>query len=213
METGYASQPVDAVQVQVAKKKRASHRAWLMRISLLVICYLLVLLYTIRWTRDAFGYTWDFSIYYNKALAAQVGQSPYFPYFVSTSFLYHPAVLSLLSLFTIVSQPLAYLIWTAASLVAYAVSAVLIFRLYAGDHQLPREKLIFVIALLVGFGPLWEATHLGQINAFVTLFLALSLYFSERDPPVRSGVCLGLAILLKLSTAIFILYFLVLRRY
>src|SRR5258707_10813707 len=113
METGYASQPVDAVQVQVAKKKRASHRAWLMRVSLLVICYLLVLLYTIRWTRDAFGYTWDFSIYYNKALAAQAGQSPYLPYFVSTSFLYPPPVLSFLSLFTLIGQGPGYIIWTA----------------------------------------------------------------------------------------------------
>lgn len=212
METGYAAQ-VEAAQIHAAEQGRASHRAWLIRISLLIICYLLLLLYTVRWTRDAFGYTWDFSIYYNKTLAAQAGQSPYFPYFVSTSFLYHPAVLSFLSLFTLISEPTAYYIWTAASLAAYAVSAGLIFRLYAGDHQLPREKIIFVIVLLAGFGPLWEATHLGQINAFVTLCLALSLYFSERERPVLSGLCLGLAIVLKLSPATFILYFLVLRRY
>jgi len=67
--------------------------------------------------------------------------------------------------------------------------------------------------LLAAFRPLWEATHLGQINAFVTLCLVLSLYFSERERPVGSGACLGLAILLKLSPVIFVLYFMVLRRY
>ena len=60
---------------------------------------------------------------------------------------------------------------TAASLAAYAFSAALIFRLYAADRPHLRKNIIFIIALLAGFGPLWEATHLGQINAFVVLCL------------------------------------------
>jgi len=73
--------------------------------------------------------------------------------------------------------------------------------------------LLLTIGLLVFFGPFVETVYIGQINAFVVLFLYLSLLLAEDGKSALGGLMLALAIVLKTSPVLFIGYFLATRRY
>jgi alpha-1,2-mannosyltransferase len=63
------------------------------------------------------------------------------------------------------------------------------------------------------FGPFLETIFVGQINTFALLFLYASLFFAERDQDSLAGCSLGLAVIFKTSPLIFIIYFILLKRY
>ena len=100
------------------------------RLGIFVLSYLLIGIYNSVWTHYRFEYAWDFAIYYQKANAAQAGQSAYFPYLIGTNFLYYPSTLTLLTTFTWLNEQAALVAWLAASVIVYCVSVYLLFRMY-----------------------------------------------------------------------------------
>lgn len=162
----------------------------------------------------------DFRIYWDAYWDASAGGNPYLPYEIGLSFVYHPSALTLVSAFSWHGIPwLASVTWMVASAAAWAVSVLVSLRLlgssFCGCREPRRNRWTkaLVVALLVGFAPLWETLHLGQINAFVVLSLVLCFYFFDRDSPILSGILLGFAIVLKTSPVILVPFFLAVRRY
>ena len=72
---------------------------------------------------------------------------------------------------------------------------------------------ILLLATFMLFGPFLETIALGQVNALALFLILASLLLSELDRQVLAGISLGTAILLKTSPALFIVYFLLIRRY
>lgn len=161
----------------------------------------------------------DFFIYYNAYANALSGGNPYLPYHIGESFVNHPFVLSIVSLFAWHQDKIsALLLWMGASLVCLFVVIKCILDLaqtYLKKDVITNQKVLFStgLAILIGFGPFLETMHTGQINIFALLSILLMYYYAESNQPVLSGIFLSLAIALKTSPVIFVLYFLSLRNY
>jgi len=163
----------------------------------------------------------DFHIYYNAYIKAVSGENPYFPYDIGNSFVNHPFVLTFLSLFSWHKEKfLATFFWVITSALAWVFVIWLVFHLvWAGiaDYTVKdvnlNQYLGWALATFLGFAPFWETIHIGQINIFVILFLCLMFYFFEQDKSVLSGFFLALAIALKTSPVIFVIYYIFLRKY
>ncbi|MDY0018799.1 MAG: glycosyltransferase family 87 protein [Anaerolineae bacterium] len=164
----------------------------------------------------------DFRIYYQAYMDAQAGDNPYLPYDIGTSYVYHPFALTFLSLFSPGdnNQVTALRFWITAGVVAWIGVVWLVVRLLRSDFWgkdtpfvADSRMLGGCVLLFLGFGPLWETLHTGQINTFVVVFLYLSFYLAEKRHEEAAGLFLALAIVLKTSPLIFIAYFFVFRRY
>jgi len=163
----------------------------------------------------------DFRIYYAAYMKANAGSDPYLPYDIGSSFVYHPFALTFVSFFAWHKDYfVASLVWIATSAAAWALSVFLALRLTESKYLTrsslfsnPKSATRLIALVFLGFAPFWEALHIGQVNAFVVVFLCLSLYFAENDKSIASGFSLALATLLKTSPLVFIFYFLVLSRF
>jgi hypothetical protein len=56
------------------------------------------------------------------------------------------------------------------------------------------------------FVPTAYSFYVGQVNAFVLLLLALCYHFLERRSEFAAGICLGIAILLKVAPVVLVFY-------
>ena len=178
----------------------------------LVLIALALAIYAEVWLGVIHPHGWadDFNIYYTALESAQAGHSPYFPYIIGISFVYHPFALTLVSLFGLLGRFPASILWAALNVVGYALSLWMSLKL-VGD--VPEERRWLIIALFAIFAPMWEMLHIGQINGIVLACLIGSLYLSEQDRPILAGIVLALAIVLKSSPLVFVLWFLAVRRW
>jgi len=164
----------------------------------------------------------DFGIYYQAYLRARAGENPYVPYKIGLSFIYHPFALTWTSLFDWNGVRLAAILWMAAGTLAWIGSLLVSLRLLArqgaelGQPPMPRAWTWLAALLLLAFAPMGESIHVGQINGFVVLCLVLTYYGSEREGlgwEIVASVALGLAVVLKTSPIVLMLYMAALRRY
>ena len=163
----------------------------------------------------------DFKIYYGAYLKALAGDNPYEPYGIGSGFIYHPAALTFVGLFSgSGDQWVSTYLWITISLLAWGVSIWLAMRLarsaWTTECKIPGMALVrpwLVVAIFLNFAPFWETLHIGQINTFVLVCLLLSLHFAQNDKPVPSGIALAFAIVLKTSPFILLAYFAVMRKF
>ncbi len=188
-------------------------------VALYGVAYLGGTLFCLKWLRTITSHPLgeDLRIYYDAFLKARAGVDPYTPYSIGHSFVYHPFALAFVGLFSWHERwDLAYLAWSCATVAAWVAALLVVLRLVGraqGQAVLPRGLLLLTTGLLVFFGPFVETVYIGQINAFVVLFLYLSLLLAENGKNALAGLMLALAITLKTSPLLFIGYFLVTRRY
>ena len=103
---------------------------------------------------------------------------------------------------------LARVLWDLASIAALAYSCVLILKL--GGYQPSRLMVAGVTAAAIALDPVYETLFLGQINL---ILLALILTDIWRVAHGRAaGIGVGIAAAIKLTPAIFILFFLLAGR-
>lgn len=162
----------------------------------------------------------DFYIYYEALGKAQARQNPYQPLEIGVSFLYHPFALTFLSLFAPFEYRTALTLWLFLGVVAWGISFYVLMKLTrqaaseARQDLLQQRWFIVVVGLVFfSFAPFWENLHVSQINTFVILALVLSFYFSETNHLNWAGVWLAIAVALKTSPIILLLYFATVRKY
>jgi len=160
----------------------------------------------------------DFKIYYEAYLEAVEGGNPYEPYDVGDSFIYHPFALTLVSLFAWPDNTFSAALrgWVAGSLIAWIVAIGLTLRVLArhrASEKLSPAHKVWGSFLFLAFAPFWETLQIGQINAFVVLALCAVFDFAERGRQYAAGCALALALVLKSSPVVLLLYFVVNRHY
>lgn len=186
-------------------------------LMLVIIAYLALAAYSYYWFAVIANYSpgADFKIYWLAYLNAIDNDSPYWPYEIGRTFLYHPFALSFMSPLSMLQKYRTIgMTWIFLSMLAFA-GAVYVTLQIAKDFFPGRKNFkiagvnpvfITIIAVLA-FVPMWETFLFGQINAFVYLFIVLSLKDHLEDRPWRSGLWLAFAILLKTSPIIMLGYF------
>lgn len=178
-----------------------------------------------RWLADpGKARMFDFSSFYMAAQAASQGADIYDTAALNESaagqglrvyvfpYVYPPFL-------AFVLQPLGNLAIDAARLVWLCINlaAIPLIVLLAGLTATKRaaagspggDLALLLSAALVFVLPFYDNIDMGQVNLLVLLFLSLSLFLFSRERDWASGAMLGVAVMIKVSPAVLLLYFLV----
>lgn len=151
----------------------------------------------------------DFSYYLHAYQLAVHGGDPYQIRAIGTGFLYPPPALLLVGVFA----PLPGNILRAA---AYIGSNLLLLgmmlRGVARYYCCSFRRVWWWVLLAFLFAPLLELLYIGQINLITAFGIFLLFYYEERLPFI-AGFGLSLAICLKVTPFIFVIYLLTQRRW
>lgn len=159
----------------------------------------------------------DLAIYLRAAGRFFDGTAIYIPEDGLMPYKYAPATTWLFLPLTVLPFQLASLVWNLGSIAALGFAAVWIGK---GRDSSPEPngrgleefwpKFLATLALIQ---PIYFLFFYGQVNGVLLLLLMLSARAAERDKPVLSGACFALAVMFKPPTLIFVLFFLLRRRY
>ena len=105
----------------------------------------------------------------------------------------------------------ARVLWDLVSVGALAYSCVLILKL-AGARP-SRVMVAGVVAAAMALDPVWETLFLGQINLILLALILTDIWLVSRGSSrMAVGAGVGIAAAIKLTPAIFIVFFLLARR-
>jgi len=154
-----------------------------------------------------YGKLFDFGYYLRAVGNLFSGINPYF----AENFVYPPPVLFLFIPFYQLSFFWSQILWTLLSLICLIVAIKYSFK---SLYWKPTKKQFLLIVPLVFLSfPVKWTFGLGQINHLVLLFLVLTYYFCQNKKDFWSGVCLGIAAILKLTPLFLLFYFLIKRKF
>jgi hypothetical protein len=152
---------------------------------------------------------WDFDIYWSAGKSVAAGGSAYAAtlalgadqWGVGRTYVYPPFLAHVMAPLTALPEAVGFAIFTAAGVAA----VLLAFRLL---DEVPTARRVPRIAL--GLGALWITVFVGQVNLFVLAGLVL-VVGSRNDRLAGAG--LALAVLLRVTPAVFVLVLLAQRRW
>ncbi len=125
----------------------------------------------------------------------------------------NPPLLSLLvAPFALLSYGQALWLWNLLSLACAIITIVIVINtLYP-----QKDNLLLILATMAAcFSvlPFYSNIGLGELGLFITLFLVLGWRLARQDKQISAGMVLGFALSLKLFVGMFLIYFLVQKRW
>ena len=195
-----------------------------MVLGLVVAAYVLVCL-----SLSDQGYTADFAKFFASAQSIRAGESLYKPlrfddFYPAQAYAgvapeakvhpnLNPPLLALLVVpLTFAGLARAYAIWTALSLVAGLCACALLWRGLRPPGQNSSGLLWLWLAFLVYF-PTYTAVTMGQVTAGLFLLLAGAWLAARSGRDRLAGALLGVAVSVKVFTALLVVYFALQRRW
>ncbi len=100
--------------------------------------------------------------------------------------------------------------WDLLSVAALAYSCVLVLKL--AGYRPSRIVVAGVVAAAVALDPVWQTLFLGQINLILLALILTDIWRVSRGSSGVTGIGVGIAAAIKLTPAIFIVFFLLARR-
>ena len=105
----------------------------------------------------------------------------------------------------------ARVLWDLASMAALAYSCVIIGKL--AGYRPSRIMVAGVVAAAVALDPVWETLFLGQVNLILLALILTDIWLVSRGSSrLAVGAGVGIAAAIKLTPAIFIVFFLLAGR-
>ena len=151
----------------------------------------------------------DFNFYERALIAARSGQDPYAERLIGPAFLYPPPALLVVEVLSVLPPALLRALGFGLINVALVIVMVVgVARLYGYS---PRA-VWWWFPLALGFAPFYEVLHVGQIN-IVTKFGIFLMFWAELTQPFVAGLGLGLAIITKVTPAVFLGYLLINKKF
>jgi alpha-1,2-mannosyltransferase len=164
------------------------------------------------------AYSNDFNVYYHAAREVIAGRDPYQHSLGDwTPYIYPPLLAELIVPLAILPLPVAAYVWfliSAASIVAAAWMSASLASGRSGlddaEEQL-NEPASLRAAIAAGAAVLvlrfvLDTFNQGQVNAVVTALAVAHIYLYARKRKALSAVALGIAVSIKLTPALFLLY-------
>ena len=151
----------------------------------------------------------DFTIFWKAAEAFREGSFTYSLRFKARSFdgqsyilpyLYPPTLLALIAPLSLLAMEIARIIWVVLNFIAIGATTYLLLR---ATKRLPSWAIIGLVAC---YQPLSQAVMLGQIDAFILLFLTIAI-FRERLhlPQLSQPTLIALSAALKVTPGFLVL--------
>jgi Glycosyltransferase family 87 len=150
----------------------------------------------------------DFSVYMWGGRAVTHDTRLYLVQGLGHWFTYSPFAAMVFTPISVLPLALARVLWDLASVAALAVSCVLTLKL-AGRETSRATVALFVAGALL-LEPVYQTLFLGQINLILLALILTDVWRVSRGRPAGIGV--GIAAAIKLTPAIFIVFFLLTRR-
>lgn len=149
----------------------------------------------------------DFSVYYHAGETVMKSHNPYtVTYGNNILFNYPPSSLLIFIPFAFFYQQQSEIIFTALSIICILLSGFLMTGGY--PYKLNRALRLVILATLMQNFPTKFTLTLGQINLIVLLFIILAWVLDQNRKPVLSGICFGIAAMVKLTPLILGIYYL-----
>ena len=154
----------------------------------------------------------DFSVYYHAAREVISGRDPYQKSLGDwTPYIYPPLLAELISPLALLPLPIAAYLWFLISAFSVVAAALMSARLATGDSEgvEPTEASVRAIAacsvvLVIRF--VLDTFDLGQVNGVVAALAVAHVYLYARDRRVLSALAIALAVSIKLTPAVLLLY-------
>jgi alpha-1,2-mannosyltransferase len=160
-------------------------------------------------------YSSDFNVYYHAAREIIDGRDPYASSLSDwTPYIYPPLLAELLVPLVLLPLPIAAYIWFLINAVSIVLAAFLSVTLLSTDTRSvasPREtdlwkEVISVGAVLLVFRFVLDTFVLGQVNALVVALAVAHIYLYHRERRFISAIVLAIAISIKLTPALLVVY-------
>ncbi|TET33327.1 MAG: DUF2029 domain-containing protein [Planctomycetota bacterium] len=109
-------------------------------------------------------------------------------------------------------------LWTVIGAILMALSAAACTLIASsrvkgdGERSILPELVLYGLALLFAL-PYRNNIYIGQVNIIVLAFLVLSLLFYYRRSDLLAGAFLGCAVMIKITPAVLVLFFIARRRF
>ena len=164
------------------------------------------------------AYSNDFNVYYHAAREVTGGGDPYQHSLGDwTPYIYPPLLAELIVPLALLPLPVAAYVWFLISAVSMVVAAWMSAslgddkRVRAAPDQHVTELTLwrgaiaaFAVVLVLRF--VLDTFHLGQVNAVVAALAVAHVYLYARDRKALSAVALVVAVSIKLTPALLLLY-------
>lgn len=124
---------------------------------------------------------------------------------------YSPLFYCIISFFAIFTKPVAALLWYILSVTVTIVTIGLTADMVR--RELQQKKANIILPLLAVFFVIADNLYLGQSNFLPLFFMVLAFHYDQNGKEVPAGVHLGIAIALKTTPALLLLYFLIERKW
>lgn len=153
---------------------------------------------------DPESYGNDFNVYYHASREVIAGRDPYQNSLSEwTPYLYPPLLAELLI-------PLALLPLTLAAYIWFLISALSVIATVAMcARMLPESRARWLVAagaMMIVFRFVLDNFNLGQVNAMVTALAVAHVFLYARGKKFWSALALAIAVSIKLTPAIFLVY-------
>ena len=167
-------------------------------------------------------YSNDFNVYYHAAREIIDGRDPYASSLSDwTPYIYPPLLAELLVPVALLPLTIAAYIWFLINAVSIVLAAFLSVTLLSTDTRSvasPREtdlwkEVISVGAVLLVFRFVLDTFVLGQVNALVVALAVAHIYLYHRERRFISAIVLAIAISIKLTPALLVVYHLARMRF
>ena len=190
------------------KKKR--HHVRVCALLLLVLVLLAGLYFAARSGSDPNRYGNDFNVYYFAAQEVRDGRTPYDTSLGDwTPYLYPPLLAEWLVPITLLPLPFAAYLWFLLNVASLTLTLHMSARLAAPGRALAIVGLTFVILSRFTLDNL----DYGQVNLLVAALAVAHVYFFSRGQKVTAAAALALAVAVKLTPAVIVVYHLAKRRW
>lgn len=160
----------------------------------------------------------DFDTYYYAGKDFLSGRSIYTPHAGVSPYIYPPFFAALMAPLTVFSLEMAAALWYAMNIAFIFLTLFICARMVsAGGHiktaygSVPlTAKILFIITLSALF---LDNISMLQVNILLALLVLLGIYFFTADNDRAAGLFLAMAISIKITPVIFLLYFILKRRF
>jgi len=195
------------------KKTTADSKGKILVFSFLVVAVLSSGIYFARKSgTNPEVYSNDFNVYYHAAREVLEGHSPYRDSLSEwTPYLYPPLTAEALIPLALLPLPVAAYVWFVISAAAVIASIWMLAALRDDDHRstnlLTTTQFGFAaLAVVVVFRFVLDTFSLGQINNVVAALSVAHLFFFCRQRKTLSAVALVMAVSIKLTPAVLLIY-------
>lgn len=200
----------DASTAASSRRRRIAARAVVAAVAFAVLSS--GLYFASKSGTNADVYSNDFNVYYRAAREVLTGRDPYQNSLGEwTPYLYPPLLAEALTPLVLLPLPVAAYIWYLISAASILASVSMLSTL-AGDSEqggiepTARRLGLAALAVVVVLRFVLDTFNLGQVNTVVAVLAVAHVFFYRREKKTLSAIALVLAISIKLTPALLLVY-------